>query len=100
MISGRECGTQILPRNDSHRREIASKKRIMQRVIELLQSNVSEDTIMKALNAIPRPTSEENVHVVPQATNEPQEPSEGSALFDVNEWLTSLTDQDAFIDSV
>ena len=59
----RDCGPQLLPKNDRHGRDAISKRRIMQRILFLLRGGVNEDTIMEALNNIPIPPRQQPDHV-------------------------------------
>lgn len=59
LNSGRDCGPRLLPKNDRYRRDAISKRRIMQRILFLLQVGVDEVTIMGALNSIPVPGSQQ-----------------------------------------
>jgi hypothetical protein len=82
-----------------HRKYIGSKKRIGLLVDALLRSDVREETIVKALDSIHHITPDENICSVPQARDEPPEPS-GEIDFDYSDWLTSQSDQITFIDDV
>ena len=83
MRCGLDCGPRLLPRNDHHRRDAGSKKRIMQRIISLFESGVGEATIMEALDGISPRTPEENV---------PELELEDIVLFDFDTFLANLND--------
>ena len=85
--SGHDCGPPLLPKNDHHRRDAGSKRRIMQKILSLLQSGVGEEIIMEALNGIsPNPPEEHRQELV----------SDDIIPFDFGEFLadefTSQTD--------
>ena len=61
MRCGLDCGPRLLPKNDHHRRDAGSKRRIMQRILLLFESGVGEAAITEALDGVSPHMPEENV---------------------------------------